>query len=74
MLKEHFAVHGEIADTTVMYDNSTRRSRGFGFVTFKDPACVEGAVCGDHMLDGKKVFTCHVYIYILCFILFIDIF
>uniref|UniRef100_A0A1X7UBE6 Dolichyl-diphosphooligosaccharide--protein glycosyltransferase subunit STT3A n=1 Tax=Amphimedon queenslandica TaxID=400682 RepID=A0A1X7UBE6_AMPQE len=55
MLKEHFAVHGEIADTTVMYDNSTGRSRGFGFVTFKDAACVEGAVCGDHIVDGKKI-------------------
>ena len=63
MLKEHFAHHGEIVDTTVMYDNSTKRSRGFGFVTFKDSSCVERAVCGDHYLDGKKVCIYYYYYY-----------
>lgn len=38
-----------------MYDSDTGRSRGFGFVTYKEPACVHIACQGSHVLDGKKV-------------------
>jgi hypothetical protein len=32
-----FAQFGTIVDSVVMFDRETRRSRGFGFVTFLDP-------------------------------------
>lgn len=32
-----FEQFGELVDSVVMFDFETRRSRGFGFVTFKDP-------------------------------------
>ncbi|WAR01884.1 MSIR6-like protein [Mya arenaria] len=36
-LKEHFGDYGEIKEAMVMKDPTTKRSRGFGFVTYKDP-------------------------------------
>ena len=40
----------------VMKDPTTKRSRGFGFVTFCDVASVEKVLdVGAHELDGKKV-------------------
>jgi len=41
MLDEHFGHFGEIVDSVVMMDPQTRNSRGFGFVTFSDPASVD---------------------------------
>jgi len=40
-LDEHFGQYGEIVDSVVMMDSVTGNSRGFGFVTFSDPASVE---------------------------------
>ncbi|XP_021342671.1 heterogeneous nuclear ribonucleoprotein 87F-like isoform X4 [Mizuhopecten yessoensis] len=34
-LKEHFGKWGEITDCVVMKDPNTKRSRGFGFITYK---------------------------------------
>ncbi|XP_045474554.1 RNA-binding protein Musashi homolog Rbp6 isoform X6 [Harmonia axyridis] len=40
----------------VMKDPATRRSRGFGFITFTDPASVDKVLAqGTHELDGKKI-------------------
>ncbi|XP_033346596.1 RNA-binding protein Musashi homolog Rbp6 isoform X5 [Bombus vosnesenskii] len=40
----------------VMKDPTTRRSRGFGFITFADPASVDKVLAqGNHELDGKKI-------------------
>ena len=36
MLRQHFERFGEITDAIVMIDRHTNRSRGFGFVTFRD--------------------------------------
>ena len=33
-LKEYFGRFGRLTDAVVMYDGDTKRSRGFGFVTF----------------------------------------
>lgn len=55
-LREYFAKYGDITEVMVMKDPSTRRSRGFGFVTFADPASVDKVLAqGNHELDGKKI-------------------
>ena len=40
-IREYFSVFGELAEVMVMKDPATRRSRGFGFVTFSDPLAVD---------------------------------
>ena len=37
-LREFFQEFGEIVDCVVMRDGHTKKSRGFGFVTFSDPS------------------------------------
>ncbi|XP_052797889.1 RNA-binding protein Musashi homolog 2-like isoform X2 [Mya arenaria] len=55
-LKEHFGDYGEIKEAMVMKDPTTKRSRGFGFVTYKDPVSVDKCLeNGPHILDGKQV-------------------
>ncbi|XP_060605028.1 RNA-binding protein Musashi homolog Rbp6-like isoform X4 [Ruditapes philippinarum] len=55
-LKEHFGKYGEIKESMVMKDPTTKRSRGFGFVTYKDPISVDQCLeNGPHILDGKQV-------------------
>jgi len=39
-----------------MKNQTTGKSRGFGFVTFRDPQCVETVLLsGPHVLDGRQV-------------------
>ncbi|KAF8005472.1 hypothetical protein HF325_000929 [Metschnikowia pulcherrima] len=47
--------YGEILDYTIMKDSNTGRSRGFGFLTFKDPRAVDEVIKKDHILDGKLI-------------------
>ncbi|XP_044733867.1 RNA-binding protein Musashi homolog Rbp6 isoform X2 [Chrysoperla carnea] len=55
-LREYFSKYGEITEVMVMKDPTTRRSRGFGFITFADPASVDKVLAqGTHELDGKKI-------------------
>ncbi|XP_076364280.1 RNA-binding protein Musashi homolog Rbp6-like isoform X5 [Tachypleus tridentatus] len=55
-LKEYFGKYGDITEVMVMKDPSTRRSRGFGFITFADPNSVDKVLSnGPHELDGKKI-------------------
>ncbi|KAK3084384.1 hypothetical protein FSP39_012660 [Pinctada imbricata] len=55
-LKDHFGKYGEIKESMVMKDPTTKRSRGFGFVTFKDPSSVDKVLeNGPHILDSKTV-------------------
>ncbi|KAM7355428.1 RNA-binding protein 6 isoform 4-T5 [Cochliomyia hominivorax] len=55
-LKDYFSRFGEISEAMVMKDPATRRSRGFGFITFSDPTSVDKVLAqGTHEIDGKKV-------------------
>jgi hypothetical protein len=54
-LKTYFAQFGEVSECTVMRDSATGRSRGFGFLTFRDPKCVNTVMVKEHYLDGKIV-------------------
>ena len=38
-----------------MRDGASGRSRGFGFLTFKDPKVVNTVMVMEHYLDGKIV-------------------
>jgi RNA-binding protein Musashi len=38
-----------------MRDGASGRSRGFGFLTFKDPKVVNTVMVKEHYLDGKIV-------------------
>ncbi|XP_076675700.1 RNA-binding protein 6 isoform X4 [Andrena cerasifolii] len=55
-LREYFTKYGDVTEVMVMKDPTTRRSRGFGFITFTDPASVDKVLAqGNHELDGKKI-------------------
>ncbi|WP_411023044.1 hypothetical protein, partial [Salmonella sp. s51228] len=55
-LSTYFKKYGDVLDAVIMVDAQSRQPRGFGFVTFKDPASVKAAVDdGNHFLDGKKI-------------------
>uniref|UniRef100_A0A8C6ZDI8 RNA-binding protein Musashi homolog 2 n=1 Tax=Nothoprocta perdicaria TaxID=30464 RepID=A0A8C6ZDI8_NOTPE len=55
-LRDYFSKFGEIRECMVMRDPSTKRSRGFGFVTFADPASVDKVLAQPHHeLDSKTI-------------------
>ncbi|RMZ83032.1 hypothetical protein DV738_g1376, partial [Chaetothyriales sp. CBS 135597] len=54
-LHDYFSQFGEVQECTVMRDGSTGRSRGFGFLTFKDPKTVNTVMAKEHFLDGKII-------------------
>ncbi|XP_036281885.1 heterogeneous nuclear ribonucleoprotein D-like [Pipistrellus kuhlii] len=55
-LTECLSRFGEVVDCTVKTDPVTGRSRGFGFVLFKDAARVDKVLePKEHKLDGKLI-------------------
>ncbi|KAI2656341.1 hypothetical protein H4Q32_013235 [Labeo rohita] len=55
-LRDYFSKFGEIRECMVMRDPTTKRSRGFGFVTFADAASVDKVLAQPHHeLDSKTV-------------------
>lgn len=54
-MHDYFSQFGEVQECTVMRDNATGRSRGFGFLTFRDPKTVNTVMVKEHYLDGKIV-------------------
>ncbi|VDI12697.1 heterogeneous nuclear ribonucleoprotein 27C-like [Mytilus galloprovincialis] len=56
VLWRYFSRYGELSDAVVIMDRQTGRSRGFGFVTFRDPQCVDEVLHeGQHTIDGRQV-------------------
>jgi len=51
-LKEIFSSYGEIEEASVITNKFNGRSKGFGFVTFKDQANAQKAISE---MDGKTV-------------------
>ncbi|XP_048084447.1 RNA-binding protein Musashi homolog 2-like isoform X4 [Alosa alosa] len=55
-LRDYFSKFGEIRECMVMRDPTTKRSRGFGFVTFADAASVDKVLAQTHHeLDSKTI-------------------
>lgn len=55
-LRKHFEQWGEIVDCVVMRDPQTKRSRGFGFITYSRSGMVDEAQCArPHKVDGREV-------------------
>lgn len=54
--KEYFGQYGEIVDSVILRDGSTKESRGFGFVTFENSDSIEAVFqARPHHIDGKEV-------------------
>ncbi|TRY88723.1 hypothetical protein DNTS_029663 [Danionella cerebrum] len=57
-LNEYFCKFGEVKECMVMRDPVTKRSRGFGFVTYVDQAGVDKVLAQNrHELDSKTLVT-----------------
>ena len=57
-LKSYFEQYGTVQDAVVMKDPVTRRSRGFGFITYTHPSYVDQALAiGIHVIDSRKVLS-----------------
>lgn len=55
-LRKYFGVYGSVQDAVVMKDPVSRRSRGFGFITFSDVQAVDNALAHvPHTIDARKV-------------------
>ncbi|KAL7604917.1 heterogeneous nuclear ribonucleoprotein 1 [Lactuca sativa] len=51
----YFSHYGELTDSVIMMDKISGRPRGFGFVTFADPADADKVLEQDHVIDGRPV-------------------
>lgn len=55
-LREYFERFGELADYVVMRFPDSKRSRGFGFVTFERADCLEHCMSSQpHTIDGRTI-------------------
>ncbi|XP_019170289.1 PREDICTED: glycine-rich RNA-binding protein-like [Ipomoea nil] len=56
-LHDAFSSFGEVIESKIINDRETGRSRGFGFVTFKDEQAMKDAIEGmnGQSLDGRNI-------------------
>ncbi|EOX98019.1 hypothetical protein QUC31_015384 [Theobroma cacao] len=56
-LEQAFSQYGEIVESKIINDRETGRSRGFGFVTFRDEKAMRDAIEGmnGQNLDGRNI-------------------
>lgn len=55
-LRKYFSTYGLVQDAVVMKDPVSRRSRGFGFITFVEFEALDRALEAEpHTIDGRKV-------------------
>nr|CDS21965.1 rna binding protein musashi [Echinococcus granulosus] len=55
-LHNYFSKFGDIEESIVMMDNRTGRSRGFGYVKFREPSAVDQVLSKKtHVIDNKEV-------------------
>ncbi|CAH8360680.1 unnamed protein product [Eruca vesicaria subsp. sativa] len=56
-LQAAFSQYGDVLDSKIINDRETGRSRGFGFVTFKDEKSMKDAIEGmnGQDLDGRSI-------------------
>ncbi|KAL6859053.1 hypothetical protein ACP4OV_018055 [Aristida adscensionis] len=52
---KHFGQYGEIIDSVIMKDKYTSHPRGFGFITYCNPAVVDTVIEDTHVINGKQV-------------------
>lgn len=53
--QKHFGNYGEIVDSVIMKNKQTSQPRGFGFITYSDPAVVDKVMEDTHVINGKQV-------------------
>ncbi|KAN0035059.1 hypothetical protein ACTA71_004314 [Dictyostelium dimigraforme] len=54
-LKNHFSQYGTVKDGYVVLDRITKRSKGFGFVTFDSADSANTAINADNEMEGRKL-------------------
>ena len=55
-LRDYFRTYGEIIDFFIGRDRQTKKSKGFGFITFKNDGCLEQVLSNQpHCIDGTWV-------------------
>ncbi|XP_027075154.1 uncharacterized protein [Coffea arabica] len=54
-LRRYFEPYGEILEAVVISDKNTGRSKGYGFVTFRDPEAAKRACSNPNpVIDGRR--------------------
>jgi len=51
-LGDAFARYGPVNSVKIIQDRDTGRSKGFGFVEFQDPSCIQAAI---QAMDGQDM-------------------